>query len=288
MKKVVIIAGGGVFGYIPSYFISDVLGTEELHPRIDAIGGTSVGGILSLSYASGMNPAAVHESFELLVNQAFPRKWYTKWKIWGPKYSGRGLNKALLQILGEARLHEMKIPVVVPTVDFEHNKPKVWDNFEGGTDAWTPAWEVARMTASAPTYFPPHNGHVDGGILSNIPVLETVTALKHKKGWRFEDMAVLVLGTGKKALRAHPQKETEKWGATKWLPPMLDYLTFANEQASIFVAKQLGLGSLTIYNPVQLRSAWGMDDPSLLGELEKQCGEYVSSAKTVIRTFLAK
>lgn len=288
MKKVLIIAGGGVFGYIPSYFMSSTDAAVDVHTKLDAIGGTSVGGILSLLYASGMTPGSTHEQFKRLVNGAFPSKWYTKMKFWGPKYSGRGLNKALYQSLGDERLKDLKLPIVIPTMNFEDSKPKVWDNFEENTDGWENAWEVGRMTASAPTYFPPWKGHIDGGLLSNIPVLETVSALRHKKGWKYSDMNVLVLGTGKKALERHHQDKIAKWGAFKWLFPLLEYLTFANEQASLFVANQLGLGRLTVFNPVQLQKGWAMDDPKLLPKLEAECSRYRPMFEAVIRAFLAK
>ena len=286
MKRVLVIAGGGVFGYVPSYFMASTDASVDLHEKIDAIGGTSVGGILSLLYASGMNPEAAHNQFKRLVDKAFPSKWYTKMKFWGPKYSGRGLEKALYQSIGDESMKDLKLPVVVPSMDFVNNKPKVWDNFEGNVDGWENAWEVGRRTSSAPTYFPPWKGHIDGGLLSNIPILETVSALKHKKGWRFADMSVMVLGTGMKALDKHDVEKIRKWGALKWLMPLLDYLTFANEQSSLFVAKQLGLGRLKVFNPVQLQKGWSMDDPSLLPKLDAACSRFRPSFNDELREFL--
>lgn len=286
MKKIVIIAGGGVFGYMPAYFLAHSDEAVELYEKIDAIGGTSVGGILSLTYASGMNSPSVHETFTKLVSSAFSDKWYSKFKFWGPRYDGKNLNKALVQAFGDTRLKDLKLPVVIPSLDFENNKPKVWDNFDGNVDGWENVWEVARMTASAPTYFPPWKGHIDGALLANIPILETVSALKHKKGWQYRDMDVLVLGTGVKSLPRHPAKKVKRWGRLRWVLPLIDYLTYANEQTNTFIAKQMGLGKLTVFNPVPLKSEWDMDDAGLVPKLDEECSRFRPAFDAVMREFL--
>lgn len=288
MKKILIIAGGGVFGRIPSYFLSEALGKADLHTKLDAIGGTSVGGILGLMYANGINPAAAHDMFGDLANRVFRKRWYTPIKVWGPKYGARPIEKILQRIFEDTPLRELSLPVIIPTLDFTNNKPKVWDNLKGNVDGWQRVWEVARMTSAAPTYFPPFKGHIDGGLLANVPVLETITALHHKKGWQYRDMDVLVIGTGRKALRSHPQEEIGKWGGLKWLSPLLSYLTYANEQSSEFLAKQMGLGSLQFLNPVKLRSDWSMDDADLLPELDDAAGRFRILAEDQIDCFLSK
>ena len=51
-KKVLIIAGGGVYGMIPIAFLKH-LGIVDIRDYVDIISGTSIGGIISLYLAQG-------------------------------------------------------------------------------------------------------------------------------------------------------------------------------------------------------------------------------------------
>lgn len=276
-----------MFGYIPAYFLDYAVGPMEITRKVDAIGGTSVGSILGLSYAMGMNASSVFESFRKMVDDIFEQEWYTPIKFWGAKYDDDGLNKALQTMMGETRLGELEIPVVVPSVNFQNNRPKVWDNLTNESDCDEKAWEVARRSAAAPTYFVPWKNCIDGGILANCPIVETVVALHHKKGWEYSDMEVLVLGNGNRDGERNNMSKVKKWSKFEWLMPMLDYLTFGNEQANLFVAKQLGLGKLVYYDPIALKDDWAMDNPGILGDVGRSCEAFRDEAKGVILDFLA-
>jgi hypothetical protein len=61
----------------------------------------------------------------------------------------------------------------------------------------------------------------------------------------------------------------------KWAKPLVGMITGANESGSPFWGRQLGLGGLTIFNPVVLDSDWGMDDVKAGKAAEKRAEPYI-------------
>lgn len=284
--RVLVICGGGIFGYIPAHLIAGTGISTKGSGLADAFGGTSIGGILSLMLASGMRPSEVKQSFVQLSDKAFPDpSVFSKLWPWGPKFNGLGLEEALESLFGNKLLCDIKKPVVIPTIDFEHNKPKIYDNIVEDADMVIPVRTLARMTSAAPTYFPPKDGHIDGGLIANNPVLETAIALKAKKNIPFECMDVLVLGTGHTPQMVRDMDDVASWSSVQWLKPMLNYLTKANEMCSDYMAKEMGFRSYRLFDPVVIESDWDMADPDLIPRLIKRTEEYQEEFNYIFSEF---
>jgi patatin-like phospholipase/acyl hydrolase len=283
--KVLVICGGGIFGYIPAVLLAGTGFNQKGYMMADAMGGTSIGGILSLMYAHGYTPEEVKTKFVELADKTFYRPWYSALWPWGAKFDGKGLEESLDTLFKERTFGNLKKPLVIPTLDFQHNKPKIYDNMIKDKDFDVLMKDLGRMTSAAPTYFPPKDGHIDGGLLANNPVIETVSAIKSKLNIPFEVMDVLAIGTGHFPRVERDMEAVKKWSAVNWLPPMLKYLTKANEMKSDFVAKQLGLKSYKLYNPVEIDPDWDMDQPELVPKLEKLASVWQNNFNTVFRGF---
>lgn len=285
-KKVLIIGGGGVFGMIPVVFLKHTgFDIKDIH----AISGTSIGGIISLYLSEGKSADKLYENFKNEVPVIFetPSIW-RKLNPFCSKYPADNVEKSLKRML-TSEMGELKIPTVVPSVNFKLSQPKIFESFDN-FDEHIETWKVGRATSAAPTYFPPYSEDVliDGGIIENLPILTTVTCLKNKLGWQYEDMDVFVLGTGFKDRDIRTNAEVSSYGAVSWLKNLLiPYVTKANEMASNFYAQQMNFHSYTYFNPVNISGS--MDDYELVtsGSLENDCEPYLEIFNREWRSFVS-
>lgn len=281
--KVLIVAGGGGFGIIPAYFVSR-LGVDTLVGVIDVCGGTSVGSDLLCLYSNGLNPLRVYDRFLGALPTLFKQSFFPT--IRGPKYDSKVLMNLLKELM-PVKFGGLKIPIVVPVMDFKRNKFKVYDNIIKDADCDLDAYIPPLQSSSAPTYFVPFKCCIDGGIIENIPVMTTLTAIVDKMGIHFNDMNVLVVGTGFKPQADRNMQEVAKWYFWQWLKPMLNELTDANEKASTFWGKRLGLNYFNFFNPVALEKDWEMDRPQdYIDKLPDRCDKHVENFKKTFQEFL--
>lgn len=272
--KVLVISGGGVYGAIPAAFLASYFKDKPIHEKFDVFAGTSIGGILAMMYAAGVSPQEVLHDFKMLARQAFPEMpWWWRWNPLRTKYDPDGLETALKKVL-DIPLRDLKAPVVVPAVDFEYTRPKVFDTLVKDEDADMKAWEVGRATSSAPTYFPPFKRFIDGGLIANMPLLETAAAIKHKVGVPYEDMRFMVLGTGQLPGFRRDMRKVRHWSRLHWVIPLLNFMVKANEMRSSFIGKQMPFAKLEIFNPVALERGWDIDRADLVPILESMTSKF--------------
>lgn len=158
--KVVLNAGGGLFGYVITYLMSKL--DFDLYSKIDVAAGTSIGGIITLLYA-------VNSDYQY-INTLFKRHGadcFTKRTMFGslnpPTYDSKYLKEFISKILGDYKLRDIKqqlnsnLKVIIPTLDLTLTSPRVFSNIVTSnyqTDILnTKLIDVGLMTAAAPTYF---------------------------------------------------------------------------------------------------------------------------------------
>lgn len=187
--KILSLTGGGVFG-------RGQAGVMELLPetvRWDAYGGTSIGAYNVLMYATGQGKIAC----QLLDEHGphiFAGRWWRQWKPLCPRYPDRELTDDLRMYLPN-RFGGIKPHLVIPADSVAEQRPKVFFNRDD-TDAEWPAWEVARASMAAHTYFSPWKGYADGGIFLNDPVMATATCLHRHLEIPYQEMEITSIGTG--------------------------------------------------------------------------------------------
>lgn len=207
--RILSLDGGGLRGIFTAHLLSRL---EDAAPgflsRVDLFAGTSTGGLLALGLAAGMTPAQLVNLYRERGAEIFSRPW---WRVLLPgvaKYDGEGLQRVLEETFGTRTLGQLPRRVLVSAFDLdrwdgapppgEHRvwKAKFFHNYPGpGTDAAAPVVKVARYTSAAPTFFPPVDGFVDGGVVANNPAV-CAAAKAIKSGVRPEGVRVLSVGTG--------------------------------------------------------------------------------------------
>ena len=159
-KTGIILSGGGVRGFAHAGILK-ALNEEGIYP--DIISGVSAGAIVGSLYADGRTP---DEIFEIFAEDKNFFK-YVKLKLPGKGlFKTVGLSKNLSKYLGEKKIEDLKLPLVVAATNLSKgeivyfNKGKV----------------LERVLASAaiPVLFEPveidGELYVDGGVLDNFPV----------------------------------------------------------------------------------------------------------------------
>ena len=243
--RVLSIDGGGIRGIIPALVLAELerrtgRATVEL---FDLVVGTSTGAVLALSLSKrtfggpGRPAHAARDVVEFYEREGaaiFSAGLTTMMSLWGvlgPKYSSRGLERALESHFGEARLDEAGTLVEIPAYEIEDRK-----HFFFRSDRHTFLMrDVARAATAAPAYFPPvtlpidrrvsRKGYValiDGGVFANNPApYALATAAGVRPGSR--DVLLVSLGTGAVPLPM-PYAEASTWGLVGWARPLISML----------------------------------------------------------------
>ncbi len=194
MKKVLSIDGGGFRGLIPAFYLAD----NNIDIKdFDLVVGTSAGGLLALALASGMPPRDIADFYESLGRKVFRKPALVRAARMvfglGSQYSVKPLRQSIASAVGEKRMSDALIPVLVTAHDLASGQA-VW--FHENTDY--SMMDAALATSAAPTYFPPHTVGdmecVDGGLYMNSP--SDIGFAAARKLWPSEPVEVLSLGTG--------------------------------------------------------------------------------------------
>lgn len=194
MKLGLALSGGGIRGIAHAGVLKAL---EENNIKIDFIGGTSSGSIISTLYAMGYSPYYIYILFKRyakdLVNQnslstitslgSFMTNKKTRFSGF---CSGEEIEKGFNEIAlrkGVKKISDIKMPISIPAVDFQDSKEYIFTNnvpkeAENKSKYITEIsiGKAIRASSSFPVVFSPceYGSHkfLDGGILDNFPSLE--------------------------------------------------------------------------------------------------------------------
>ena len=194
MKIGLALSGGGIRGIAHAGVLKAF---EENNIKIDIIGGTSSGSLIATLYALGYSPLYIFFLFKKYAKEIISIDSNTIIKSVGgliknKKLSVIGFNKGesiereyneLAKRKGATKISDIKMPIVIPSVDINKSKEYVFTNIipKENKDNITyiteiPIGSAVRASSSFPGIFCPckYKGYsfLDGGILDNIPVKE--------------------------------------------------------------------------------------------------------------------
>ena len=246
--RILALAGGGYLGLYTASVLAQLEARAgiPLGQRFDLIAGTSVGGILALGLAYEL-PA---EKMRRLFVERGPRIFSTRplatgavgrlvdltRSVWGPKYAGTALRKALSEHLGERTLAQALHPLVVPALDVGHSTTKIFKTAHAprsSGDEAVRAVDVAMATCAAPSYFPSvrigDSLYADGGVFAVAPDLVALHEAEQFLDINPRDVSMLSIGTA--TLRYAPvEKISADDGAIGWLSEGRFVLTIISVQ----------------------------------------------------------
>ncbi len=190
MKIGVALSGGGIRGIAHAGVLQALI---EQNIPIDVIGGTSAGSMVASLYAVGYPPCVICELFKRYAKDIvgvnnIPHFYYSFGKKQGITglHSGEPIEKIydrLAKIKGVTSLNQVKMPLVIPTVDIMRAKEYIFTNYipQQVTDRSQYIQDISigkavRASSSFPAVFSPcyvkNHVFMDGGALDNVPVYE--------------------------------------------------------------------------------------------------------------------
>ena len=180
--KVSVNHGGGLYGMgqLMLYMQARQFGCD--FSKLDLIGGTSTGVIVSAMIAMGLDLNLLYAIYQNRAKDIFPPS-IRKYQLWlkTPQFPNSAIGDILKSIFGDARFSDVKIPLFATAFDLINLDFKVFESFDAA-DGALPLWEVVRCAVAAETYLDPHylagTWYGDGGVSANNPaVVGLVTAL---------------------------------------------------------------------------------------------------------------
>jgi len=193
MKIGIALAGGGIRGIAHAGVLKAL---EDNNIKIDAIGGTSSGSLIASLYAIGYSPSQIYTLFKkyskeiVEINTKPIVSGISKFML-GKRVDIKGLKTGetlenaynmISSKKGIKTLADVKMPLVIPTVDIMNCKKYVFTNNvpeeNKGNKYITDVsiGKAVRASSCFPAVFSPckveNHAFVDGGLLDNIPVYE--------------------------------------------------------------------------------------------------------------------
>lgn len=190
MKLGLALSGGGIRGIAHAGVLKAL---EENNIKIDFLGGTSSGSMVTALYAMGYTPDEIYELVKKYANAIVRLNSNTIRKeiknfIFKHKICSQGINdgKFIEEIFnkkalekGIKNINEIKMPIVIPTVDIRSTEEYIFTSVKSNKKNHIGAIEVGkavRASSSFPLIYEPmkykNKLFLDGGILNNIPAKE--------------------------------------------------------------------------------------------------------------------
>ncbi|HWK32756.1 MAG TPA: CBASS cGAMP-activated phospholipase [Hyphomicrobium sp.] len=255
-RKILAICGGGYAGLFAAAFLARLevrLGAgRPLGERFDLIAGTSIGGLLALGLAKGMNAS---ELPKLLIDLGPALFGDPGWGLFKPKHDVAPLAAKLAELFGEIKLSDLPRRVLVPSVNLTGGEALVFGNGPNDPTRSISVCEAALATSAAPYFLPPHRAderlYADGGLVANSP--EAIAAIEavHGRGWPRDRVTMLVVGSTQASSRLAGHLITINWGLRAWLwnkrlltSTMRAQMSLARQQAE----RVLGKGRIVYVN----------------------------------------
>jgi patatin-like phospholipase/acyl hydrolase len=303
--KILSIDGGGIRGIIPAMILAKIEQKtgNPICQNFDLIAGTSTGGIIAIGVTVPHDDGkslvySAQEMVDLYVKEGthiFSRSiWHTIKsldELTGPKYQAEGIEHVLKQYFGNGIIGDAKTKIMIPAYDIEERSNFFFKNTDPNSNSFL-AWQAARATSAAPTYFPPFSlprkgspspyGFVDGGVFANNPAMcALVEAIKIEPESSISDHTVISIGTGNSTRPINVQTATG-WGLAQWIHPLIDVMFDGiSDVADIELSWLL---PETKYIRIQLTispSDQAMDDTSVTQNLVDVANKYLDSPEGI-------
>ena len=276
MINVLCLTGGGCFCYGQALILSKL---KNLN-KFSAFGGTSGGAINAIYTASGQTPQVLAEFWKQSAPKIFKGYWWRHHNLLCPKYNEKELNISLQKVLN-FRFGDIKNTFAC-SHSLDLGRPHIFYSQDVDDADWQ-AWEVARASAAAQTFFKPWKGYADGGVFANDASMFTIAGLKNHLQIPFEEMRVVSVGTG---IQTDNMSRSDPWNAVGWLKIILaDELQGGSVSKERFYAREtLCDGNFLLIDFPRLN--FDFDNSKVINAIEKECEKGINDAVAKIDAFL--
>lgn len=267
MYRILSFDGGGIRGLVTLAILKRLEAqVPTLIQKADVLAGTSTGGIIALGLAAGKS---VDDMLSLYLDNGkdiFDDSWWDNIRdiggVTGADYDQKNLAKILKRVFADMQLKDLQKRVLIPSFDLDNEatdpskrtwNPKFFHNFPGDdSDGDELVVEVALDTSAAPTFFPSHDGFIDGGVVANNPSMAAVAQTQDRRNTdlppKLEEIHLLSIGTGIN-LSFIKGRELD-WGLAQWAKPLVNLLLDASMGIADFQCRHILKGTYQRIAPV--------------------------------------
>ncbi len=220
--------GGGIKGILSAAILAAIesdLGTS-VTDHFDLIAGTSTGGIIAIALGLGLRPKDIVEFYVCEGPKIFPNLCGVGLlkHLLLRKYSAQPLEDALKRRFAERRFGESTKRLVIPSYSLGDDDVYIFRTPHLSRlrrDFKVPAWQVARATSAAPTYFPCARNVdklrlIDGGVWANNPALVALTEVCGDRNLNIPLHAIRMLSIGTSNAIPHRRRFLDFGGRAAW------------------------------------------------------------------------
>ena len=310
--RILSLTGGGVRGLIPSIILHRLEQITGKHPTelFDLIVGTSTGAMIAcvLTVPTPSDPKKPKYGTERLIDVYLKESKFTfensMWKnlttiygIYGPRYYTKNRDDKFNEWIGETRLKDTVVDVLIPSYDMTTREPYIFKTRKAQRDPEKEDFlmtDVVKAATSAPTIFPPHliNGHLylDALHAKNPTMIALVEALTHYDA-KPEDVFILSIGTGYSSNEYQDHKKIIQSGPA-FLVEVVNSIINSNTVGTTYmVNKLLPNKDQCLYLDIELDDAnMGITDISQanLDLIEKKATDFINENEDVLFSFAQK
>lgn len=294
--------GGGIRGAFTAAIIRDVqrqiVAEGHLANYFDLIAGTSTGGILAIALGLRVDPEVIFDLYIRDGRLIFPPKkfaWLSSFRrLRTALYDQRELERLLKKTFAQASLGESQTRLLVTSVVGPNPQVAVikTDHHPDYKHDWKmPAWEAARATSAAPTFFQGHrfgrDYYLDGGLFANNPVMLAIIEALHVYDLSIEQIKVLSIGTGNAAPRLG--QAAIRAGMVGWRDVISSSIYLSTDSSLSQARLLLGFAALTRLEPDSHAATIELDDWTRAhDEMPAQAEQAMSNHFDEVRSFFVQ
>ena len=274
--RVLSLDGGGIMGTYTAAVLAELerMTGKRLWEYFDLITGTSTGGIIAVGLGLGIPAERLLELYMNEGSKIFPsprlgwlgrRAWDVK-HFFKPKHSQSVLHRVVTDVVGDKRLGDSKVRLVIPAFDADRGSIQLFKTAhrpEYKQDYLLPAATVAIGTAAAPTYYAAYAAagggcYIDGGVWANCPAMVGILEATCVLGHPIEAVEVLSVGTTTEPF--HVGARRRRGGILRWSLGAAPLFMQAQVEGALGQARLATRDRLLRVNTVTTPGRFSMDD----------------------------
>jgi hypothetical protein len=280
---------------------SNLPAEDKIQDYFDLVAGTSTGGIIAIALGMGVEPHRIRQLYEVDGKKIFPPFWVRNRgmrlakRLFLPIHNHAALEKALRGELTSLSLGDSSSRLLIPAFVGPSAQVAVFktDHHPDYRRDWkTPAWEVARATSAAPTFFESHRYNLsyflDGGVWANNPIMLAIVEAISSYDVSLDQIEVLSVGTGNPPPMLG--QNLSRAGLLGWRDIISTAMYLTTDTALSQARLLLGFEKVTRIAPSEKGSAIELDDWSAAKELlpPEAEAELIEKSEQLKRFFVDK
>lgn len=247
--RILSLDGGGIRGVYAATMLARIEAAltngDPIANYFDMIAGTSTGGIIAIGLGLKKSAAQIKALYTQSGSRVFPQFWsrhpHLKFvrQFFRALHDHRVLEELLYDTFQDATLGDSSARLVIPAFlgpETQIAVLKTDHHPDFKKDYLMAAWEAARATSAAPTFFPGHGEDddyvfLDGGVWANNPIMAAVVDALSAYDVTRQQIELFSIGTGNTPYAI--SKFAVRGGFFQWLEIIKGamYLTTDNAQA---------------------------------------------------------